>query len=152
MKIGDEVLYQASLRGVVLSTSGCDRKEKVDLLFEDGRWFLGLRVDSLILNPHWLLTGCSVSSEDRYLWNMRKENRDTYIYSVSFRVKYLSKGVSKLDQNTIYVEANGADSARDFVLDVLQSAGFKGDSRDIDSIELATCQLSNPNFGVKTAL
>jgi hypothetical protein len=154
MEIFDEVIWHNGHRRLRAFVSGkriVNKREKIDLIFEDGRWFNALSVESLKLNSVWDVTGKNVSLSERELWTSLSESRPTYIYVVGFDVLSVEKdseGRTKINNNAVYVEASNKEAAESTVVSWIHTQGVLGAASDIKDIQLANCQFKNVNSKV----
>lgn len=130
------------LRGFISKSFIVGDRQRVDVLFENGKWFNNISYESLSINKSFLLTDKVVSQQERTLWLSRVDTNRSFVFALSFDVKTMYKGENRVLSNVVYVEASDSDIAIDTALAWLSDKGFKGTKNDFKHVGLSNCQLS----------
>lgn len=140
------------LRGFISKSFIVGDRKRVNVLFENGKWFNDISYESLSINKAFLLSDKVVCEQERKLWLSRVETNRSFVFVFTFDVKTMYKGANRVLSNVIYVEASDRDVATETALAWLSDKGLKGTKNDFSHVGLSNCQLSlNGNRIIKAS-
>lgn len=148
--VREEIMYQKllwsngvrSIAGAIVNTvTGVSGRKKVDIQFEDGRWFNGVPEKALTLNVNWILLDAEVNQSEIDSWREKSANLPTLIYSVCLEMDAAVCWPKPASRKVVNVATVLAESQIAAEKAAIEHFGKSGTDVNVRYSKLSDCQI-----------
>jgi hypothetical protein len=126
---------------IVNTTTNVSGRKKVDIQFEDGRWFNGVPEKALTFNVNWILLDAKVSQSEVDNWRDKSASLPTLIYSVCLEMNTEVSWPKPASRKVVGVATVLADSQLAAEKAAIEHFGKSGTGINVRYSKLSDCQI-----------